>query len=47
MAWSICARWRCALPGARTYICEAESWGSCPYDYLSLGLCYTGGREGA
>lgn len=26
----------------RTYICEAESWGSLPYDYLSLGLYYTG-----
>lgn len=25
----------------RTYICEAESWGSLPYDYLSLGLYYT------
>ena len=26
----------------KTYICEAESWGSLPYDYLSLGLYYTG-----
>ena len=26
----------------QTYICEAESWGSLPYDYLSLGLYYTG-----
>lgn len=26
----------------KTYICEAESWGSRPYDYLSLGLYYTG-----
>ena len=26
----------------RTYICEAESWGCRPWDYLSLGLYYTG-----
>lgn len=26
----------------KTYICEAESWGSLPYDYISLGLYYTG-----
>lgn len=26
----------------RTYICEAESWGSLPWDLLSLGLFYTG-----
>lgn len=31
----------------RTYICEAESWGSRPYDYLSLGLYYTGRYEEA
>ena len=26
----------------RTYICEADSWGSLPFDLLSLGLFYTG-----
>lgn len=26
----------------RTYICEAEAWGSVPWDLLSLGLYYTG-----
>ena len=26
----------------RTYICEASSWGSMPWDLLSLGLYYTG-----
>lgn len=26
----------------RTYICEAEAWGSMPWDLLSLGLYYTG-----
>ena len=26
----------------RTYICESESWGSLPYDLLSLALYYTG-----
>lgn len=26
----------------RTYVCEAESWGSLPWDLLSLGLYYTG-----
>lgn len=26
----------------RTYICEAESWGSLPWDYLSIGLYRTG-----
>lgn len=26
----------------RTYICEAEAWGSMPLDLLSLGLYYTG-----
>ena len=25
----------------KTYICEAEAWGSRPYDYLSLGLYYS------
>ena len=31
----------------RTYICEADSWGSLPYDLLSLGLYYTGRAEEA
>lgn len=26
----------------RTYVCEADSWGSLPWDLLSLGLYYTG-----
>lgn len=26
----------------RTYICEAEAWGSMPWDLFSLGLYYTG-----
>ena len=26
----------------RTYICEAEAWGSMPWDLLSVGLYYTG-----
>ena len=26
----------------RTYICESDSWGSLPWDLLSLGLYYTG-----
>lgn len=26
----------------RTYICEADAWGSLPWDLLSLGLFYTG-----
>lgn len=31
----------------RTYICESESWGSLPWDLLSLGLYYTGRYEEA
>ena len=28
----------------QTYICEAEAWGSLPWDLLSLGLYHTGRR---
>lgn len=31
----------------RTYICEAEAWGSSPYDLLSLGYYFTGDYEKA
>ena len=31
----------------RTYVCEADSWGSLPWDLLSLGLYYTGRRSEA
>ena len=31
----------------QTYICEAEAWGSLPWDLLSLGLYHTGRRAEA
>ena len=31
----------------RTYICEADAWGSLPYDLASLGYYYTGASQKA
>ena len=42
--------WRAALAiteRPRTYICEADAWGSLPYDLLSLAYAHLGDAENA